>query len=61
MSANSRMKDKTMAAHLKSLGIRRTTGQCPSCHKFAYSISKGGMTLISHLGRCKGRPRKVRR
>lgn len=25
-------KDKAMAAHLKEKGVRRTTGQCPSCH-----------------------------
>jgi len=53
MAAQSSMKDKMMAAMLKDRGISRTTGQCPRCHKFAYSI-KNQNSLILHLGSCQG-------
>ncbi|HEY6020736.1 MAG TPA: hypothetical protein VIY48_12820 [Candidatus Paceibacterota bacterium] len=52
MANNRSMKDKTMAAMLKKLGVTRTTGQCPwGCGR---SIPNGGGPLVSHLGRCKG-------
>ena len=52
MANNRSMKDKTMAAMLKKLGVIRTTGQCPwGCGR---SIPNGGGPLVAHLGRCKG-------
>lgn len=59
MAAQRSMKDKMMAAMLKDKGIARTTGQCPRCHKFAYSI-KNQNSLILHLGGCMGRRAKVK-
>jgi hypothetical protein len=60
MSQGRRMKDKAMAAMLKDKGVRRTTGQCPMCHSHSYSLYRP-ISLISHLGRCKGSPRKITR
>ena len=59
MAAGRSMKDKAMASMLKDKGIKRTTGQCPRCHKFAYSIANQN-SLLLHLNGCKGSPRKVR-
>jgi hypothetical protein len=48
-------KNSEMAARMKLLGIRRTTGQCPmGC---GASIPNGGNALLAHMGRCKGKRR----
>lgn len=58
MASNRSMKDKAMASMLKDRRITRETGQCPRCHKFAYSI-RNANSLLLHLNACKGSPRKV--
>ena len=51
-AAENRAKSSAMAAHMKALGIRRTTGQCPwGC---GASIRNGGEALLSHLNVCRG-------
>lgn len=44
--AERRTKDQAMANRMKDLGIQRTTGQCPVCHK---TVGNGGKSLISHF------------
>lgn len=51
-------KDKEMASHLKKMGVRRTTGNCPMCHSLT---GLGGGPLMIHLGQCRGRPKVWRR
>lgn len=52
MASNRSIKDKTMAAHLKKLGVTRNSGACPwGC---GAHIANGGGPLIAHLGQCKG-------
>ncbi len=59
MPSNRSTKDKTMASHLKKLGVERNSGACPwGCGR---TIPNGGGPLIAHLGQCKGRPKAVRR
>lgn len=58
MASGRSMKDKAMASMLKDKGIKRTTGQCPRCHKFAYSITNAN-SLLLHLNGCGGRRAKV--
>lgn len=59
MPSNRSTKDKSMAADLKRRGIQRSTSKCPwGC---GYPVPNGGGPLISHLGQCKGRPKKVAR
>ena len=58
MPSKASMKDKSMAAHLKKLGIERTTGACPwGCGR---QIRNGGAHLMAHLNTCKGSPKAVR-
>lgn len=46
-------KNGEMAARMKKLGIRRTSGNCPmGCGR---QITNGGPALIAHLGRCSGK------
>lgn len=41
-----------MAAHLKKLGVERTSGACPwGCGR---SINNGGQHLLVHLNTCRG-------
>lgn len=48
-------KDKTMASHLKKLGVERNSGACPwGCGRM---ITNGGGALTVHLNVCKGSPR----
>lgn len=54
MASGRSMKDKSMAADLKARGIRRKTGQCPRCHRYAYSVT-AIQSLYSHLNRCGGK------
>ena len=49
MSTNSRNRDKEMAAYLKERGIRRTSGNCPICHR-GVSLNN----LQNHIVTCKG-------
>ncbi|QAX92910.1 hypothetical protein SEA_WHEEHEIM_1 [Streptomyces phage WheeHeim] len=58
MASGRSMKDKAMASMLKDKGIRRTTGQCPRCHKFAYTIANVN-SLLLHLNWCQGSRAKV--
>lgn len=44
-------KNKENAARMKALGIRRTTGNCPNCHR---PIPIGGRALAAHLPHCGG-------
>lgn len=56
MANNRSMKDKEMAAMLKRLHIRRTTGSCPwGCGR---AITNGGQPLLIHLNQCKGKSSK---
>lgn len=52
MSAERRMKDKSMAAMLKDRKITRTTGACP--RHCGAQVTIGGPALLAHLGKCKG-------
>jgi hypothetical protein len=53
MASDRSQKDKAMAAHLKAMGVTRTTGQCPwGCGK---ALKIGGAALLAHLGRCRGK------
>jgi len=60
MSANDRRgtrskSDQEMAAYMKKMGIKRTTGACPwHCGAF---IKIGGPALLGHLNTCQGRRR----
>jgi hypothetical protein len=55
MSKNSMQHDKEMAAHLKEIGAKRTTGTCPmGC---GTAIPNGGERLIVHLNTCRGKRR----
>ena len=59
MASSRSIKDKSMAAHLKKLGIERNSGACPwGCGR---QISNGGQGLLIHLGTCKGSPKQARR
>lgn len=52
MASGRSMKDKTMAAHLKKLGVSRNSGACPwGC---GAHISNGSGPLVAHLGVCHG-------
>ena len=49
MGANNRsLKDKTMAAYLKKMGIQRTTQRCPMCGNPSVA------NIQNHLNVCKG-------
>lgn len=57
MANNRSMKDKEMAAMLKRIGAKRTTGACPwHCGR---QIPIGGGPLVAHLGHCRG-PKKAK-
>lgn len=46
-------RNSELAKQMKSLGIRRTTSQCPmGC---GTKVANGGQALVSHLGRCSGK------
>lgn len=52
MSENSRQRDKAMAAYLKKIGAKRTSGTCPlGC---GAQLAIGGPALIAHLNTCRG-------
>jgi hypothetical protein len=58
MSARSRERARSLAAHLKAKGVTRTTGQCPmGC---GYGVPVGGGPLLVHLTRCKGKKRRYK-
>lgn len=47
-----------MASDLKKHKVERNSSRCPwGC---GHSIPNGGGPLISHLGQCKGRRKKVK-
>lgn len=47
-----------MASDLKKHKVERTSSRCPwGCGAF---IPNGGGPLVSHLGQCKGRRKKVK-
>lgn len=53
MATDRRMKDKAMAAYLKTRKVQRLTGQCPwGCGK---AVSNGGGPLLIHLNTCRGK------
>lgn len=52
---NRSVKDKEMAAYLKKMGVKRTTGNCPLCH---HTIPNG---VIHMLSACKPRRRSYGR
>lgn len=57
MAGKKTNKDKSMAADLKKKGIQRTSGACPwGCGR---QITNGGGHLVTHLGTCKGRSKRV--
>lgn len=55
MASNASVKDKTMAAYLKKMGVVRNTAACPNHCGAQPRI--GGPSLISHLNVCKGTKR----
>lgn len=58
MPAKSASKDKSMASHLKKLGVERTSGACPwGCGR---QIPNGGGPLVAHLGHCRGSRKGVK-
>jgi hypothetical protein len=51
-AAENRAKSSAMAAHMKALGITRTTSQCPwGC---GAAVRNGGEALLNHLNACRG-------